>query len=350
MPVVAQAARIKDLTTISGVRGNPLVGYGLVVGLDGTGDNEQFTKQSFITMLDQMGITLPPGVTPSAKNVAAVALHAELPAFSKAGQTIDVTVSSLGNAKSLRGGTLLMAPLRGADGAVYAVAQGNLVVGGFGFGGQDGSNIKMNVPSVGRIPNGAMVEKVVETDFAERASLTFNLQNSDFTLSRKVAERINAFAGDVTAVPIDATSVVVNMPPDITERVAFISAVENLELELPTQRARVIVNSRTGTVIIGQNVEVQPTAISHGSLTVTINENLQVSQPGAFSNGQTAVTPSSNISVSQEKKPMFIFNPGISLDTVIKAVNEVGVSPEDLVAILDGLKQAGALQADLEII
>jgi flagellar P-ring protein precursor FlgI len=349
-----EASRIKDITSIAGVRSNPLIGYGLVVGLDGSGDTETFTKQSFITMLNQLGVTLPPGIQPSGKNFAAVVLHAELPAFAKPGQTIDVTVSSVGNSKSLRGGTLLMAPLKGANGEIYAIAQGNLVVGGFGFGGQDGSNIKMNVPSVGRIPNGAMIERTVASSFSNGEILTFNLNNPDFTTARTVAEKINEFVGPGVAKAIDSTSVQVRAPLETPERVAFVSALENLELQVAQGRARIIVNSRTGTVIIGQNVIVSPTAISHGSLTVTINETLQVSQPKApvigNAAGSTVVTPSSAISVNQEKKPMFLFNPGVALETVVFAVNQVGVSPEDLVAILDGLRQVGALQADLEVI
>jgi flagellar P-ring protein precursor FlgI len=347
------AERIKDLASVAGVRTNQLVGYGLVVGLDGSGDQTSqtpFTTQSLKNMLTQFGISIPANVNPQLKNVAAVALHAELPAFAKPGQTIDVTVSSLGNAKSLRGGSLLMSPLKGADGNIYAIAQGNLVVSGFGTSGNDGSKITINVPSVGRIPNGATVERTVPSPFALGDSLTLNLNTADFTTARHVAESINSAMGIGVAQPLDATSIRVTAPPDPAQRVAFVSELENLTLEPGEAAARVIVNSRTGTVVIGAHVRVMPAAVSHGSLTVTITERPRVSQPAPFSGGTTEVVPQSDITVTEEGKKMFLFNPGVSLDEIVRAVNQVGAAPGDLVAILEALRNAGALRAQLIVI
>jgi len=346
----AQAERIKDIASIQGVRSNQLVGYGLVVGLEKSGDKTLFTGQSLRSMLTRLGITLPPGTDPKSKNVAAVAVSAELPAFAKPGQQIDVTVSSIGDAKSLRGGTLLMSPLKGADGQVYAIAQGNLVVGGLTASGKDGSSITVNNPSVGRIPNGGMVERLVNTPFSEGNSLIFNLHSSDFTTATRMAESINNVLGPNTAKPLDATSVQVNAPLDPGQKVTFASMVENMEVAPDDAPARIIINSRTGTVVINSKVRVQPAAVSHGSLTVTISENPQVSQPNALSGGQTTVTPQSSIKVEEEKKRMFVFKPGVSLDEIVKAVNDVGAAPSDLVAILEALKSAGALRAELIVI
>ncbi len=292
---VAYAERIKDIASIEGVRTNQLVGYGLVVGLVQSGDKTKFTGQSLRSMVGRLGLTLPPGIDPKAKNIAAVSIQAELPAFSKPGQQIDVTVSSLGDAKSLRGGTLLMSPLRGADGQVYAVAQGSLVVSGLSASGQDGSSITVNNPNVGRIPSGATVERTVNSPFAEGNSLTFNLHTSDFTTANRMAESINNVLGPNTAKPIDATSVKVNAPLDSGQKVTFASMIENMEVFPDDAPAKIIVNSRTGTVVINSKVRVQPAAVSHGSLTVTISENPQVSQPAPFSGGQTVVTPKSNV-------------------------------------------------------
>lgn len=344
------AERIKDIASINGVRSNQLVGYGLVVGLDKSGDKTAFTGQTLRNLMGKSGLTLPPGVDPKAKNIAAVGIHADLPAFAKPGQKIDVTVSSIGDAKSLRGGSLLMAPLRGADGKVYAVAQGNLVVGGLSAGGQDGSKITVNSPLVGRIPNGATVEQIVPTPFENGNELVFNLNTSDFTTANRMVETINKALGEGTAAAIDATSVSVRAPADVGQKVSFAAMLENLEVSPDDAPAKVIVNSRTGTVIINSKVKVQPAAVSHGSLTVTINENPQVSQPNAFSGGQTVVTPQSNVSVKEEKNHMFVFNPGVSLDEIVKAVNSVGAAPSDLVAILEALKSAGALRAELMVI
>jgi len=344
------AERIKDIASIQGVRSNKLAGYGLVVGLNMSGDKTRFTGQTLRTMLGRFGLTLLPGIDHKAKNIAAVALEAELPAFSKPGQTIDVTVSSIGDAKSLRGGTLLMSPLKGADGQVYAVAQGSLIVNGLSVSGQDGSNITMNNPSVGRIPNGATVERTVSTPFAEGNALIFNLHTSDFTTANRMAESINNLLGANTAKPIDATSVSVNAPRDAGQKVSFAAVVENITVALDDAPARVIVNSRTGTVVINSTVRVQPAAVSHGGLTVTISENKQVSQPGPFSNGKTVVTPQSDVQVAESKNHMFLFSPGVSLDEIVRAVNNVGASPSDLVAILEALKSAGALRAELIVI
>jgi len=346
----AHAERIKDIASIQGVRSNQLVGYGLVVGLDKSGDKTQFTGQSMRSMLTRLGITMPPGTDPKAKNIAAVAVSAELPAFAKPGQQIDITVSSIGDAKSLRGGTLLMSPLKGADGQVYAIAQGNLVVGGLSASGKDGSSITVNNPSVGRVPNGATVERTVNTPFAEGDSLVFNLHTSDFTTANRMAESINNVLGPNTAKAMDATSVKVTAPLDAGQKVTFASMVENMEVSPDDAPAKIIINSRTGTVVINSKVKVQPAAVSHGSLTVTISENPQVSQPAPLSGGQTTVTPQSSVKVEEEKKRMFVFKPGVSLDEIVKAVNDVGAAPSDLVAILEALKSAGALRAELIVI
>lgn len=345
-----QAERIKDIAGINGVRSNQLVGYGLVVGLDKSGDKTTFTGQTLRNMMGKYGLTLPAGVDPRSKNIAAVSVHADLPAFAKPGQKIDVTVSSIGDAKSLRGGSLLMTPLRGADGRVYGVAQGNLVVGGLSAGGQDGSKITVNNPLVGRIPNGATVEQTVPTPFDQGTELVFNLNTPDFTTANRMVEVINNTLGAGTAAAIDAASVAVRAPAEVSQKVSFAAMLENLEVSPDDAPAKVIINSRTGTVIINSKVKVQPAAVSHGSLTVTIKENPQVSQPEAFSGGTTAVTPQSEVSVKEENNHMFVFNPGISLDEIVQAVNGVGAAPSDLVAILEALKSAGALRAELIVI
>ena len=351
----ALAERVKDLASVAGVRHNQLAGYGLVVGLNGTGDQTTqtpFTVQSIVNMLTQFGVTIPPGVSLQLKNVAAVTVQAELPPFAKPGQTIDVTVASIGNAKSLRGGSLLMAPLRGADGNVYAIAQGNLVVGGFGASGADGSRVTVNIPSAGRIPNGATVERTVPNDFLANEGVVLNLHTPDFTTSNRLAEQINETMGEGTAQSIDAVSVAVRAPAAISQRSAFVSALENLEVEPGAVSAKVIINSRTGTVVIGDNVRVTPAAVSHGSLVVTISERPFASQPVApFSDaGETVVLPDSEVEVTQQEGSMFLFESGTSLDEIVQAVNRVGAAPGDLVAILEALKQAGALRAELVVI
>ena len=349
----AIAERLKDIATLAGVRDNPLVGYGLVVGLDGTGDQTTqtpFTTQSFRSMLKQFGITLPDGIAFQLKNVAAVTVHATLPAFAKPGQTIDVTVSSIGNAKSLRGGSLLMTPLNGADGQVYALAQGDLVVGGFGAEGSDGSRVTINIPSVGRIANGATVERTVMNSFASSSNLIFNLKRADFTTARRVAENINELLGPNVARALDAGSVQVTAPRDANQRVAYMSLLETIEVEPGEEVARVVINSRTGTIVVGQHVRVNPVAVTHGSLTVTVTETAQVSQPNALAGGDTVVVPQSSVSITEEDGRMFAFDATTTLDEIVQAVNQVGAAPGDLMAILEALKQAGALQADLIVI
>ncbi len=348
LPLAAE--RVKDLAAVAGVRDNQLIGYGIVVGLDGTGDKSAFTIQSVRTMLAQLGVNIPETTSLSLKNAAAVSLSATLPPFAKRGQTIDITVSSIGDAKSLRGGTLLMSPLKGADGRVYAIAQGNLVVGGLTAGGADGSRITVNVPSVGRIPNGATVEREVASPFAQGDSVTLNLHRQDFTTANRLSESINLTIGPGTARAMDATSVQVNAPRDAAQRVAFISFLENLEVQPGEAPAKVIVNSRTGTVVIGSHVRVMPAAVAHGSLTVTITEEMRTSQPAPLSEGDTVVTPQSNIQVAQEDGRMFVFDPGVTLNDIVVAVNRVGAAPSDLVAILEALKEAGALRAELLVL
>ncbi len=349
----AIADRVKDLASVAGVRNNQLVGYGLVVGLDGSGDQTSqtpFTEQSLKNMLTQFGITVPPGVNLQLKNVAAVSIHADLPPFTKPGQTIDVTVASIGNAKSLRGGSLLMAPLRGADGNVYAIAQGNLLVGGFGASGADGSSVTVNIPSAGRIPNGATVERSVPSDFLTRESIMLNLHQPDFTTASRLAAAINDNLGPGTARATDAVSVRIDAPLDPLNRPAFLAHLENLEVDPGQAPAKVIINSRTGTVVIGSHVTVTPAAVSHGSLVVTISEQPFVSQPAPFSSGRTVVLPDSDVVITEESSSMFLFQPGTSLDEIVQAVNRVGAAPGDLVAILQALKQAGALRAQLVVI
>jgi flagellar P-ring protein precursor FlgI len=352
-PLAANAERVKDLAQVAGVRGNQLVGYGLVVGLDGTGDQTSqapFTIQSIKNMLQRFGVTIPPNANPQLKNVAAVTVTADLPAFSKPGQTIDISVSSIGNAASLRGGTLLMTPLRGVDGEVYGIAQGSMVVSGFGISGKDGSKISLNVPSGGRIPNGATVEKAVPNSFADSPFVTLNLHTPDFTTAARLAEGINTLLGADTAQTIDAVSVRVKAPADASQRIAYVSTLEAIEIDPGDAPARVIINSRTGTVVIGSHVRVKPAAVAHGSLSVTITERLDVSQPAPLSQGQTVVTPRSEISVNQPDARMFLFSAGVDLNDIVRAVNQVGAAPGDLVAILEALKEAGALRAELIVI
>jgi flagellar P-ring protein precursor FlgI len=350
----ANAERIKDLTSVAGVRNNQLVGYGLVVGLDGTGDQTTqapFTTQSLISMLERLGVNLPPGTNLQLKNIAAVAVHADLPPFAKPGQQIDVTVSSIANAKSLRGGTLLITPLKGMDGEIYAIAQGNLAVGGLGISGQDGSRVSVNVPSVGRIPNGATVEREVPTRFAGTDYLMLNLHQPDFTTAAQLAESINKLLGAETALPVDPTSIRVAAPVAASDRIAFLSTIENIEVTPGMAPARVIINSRTGTVVINSQVRVTPAAVSHGSLVVSITEDFDVSQPQPFAKrGSTVVTPQTNIEIAQDGRRMFLFQPGVELNDIVRAVNEVGAAPGDLVAILEALREAGALRAELLVI
>jgi flagellar P-ring protein precursor FlgI len=350
--ILSYAERIKDITEISGIRSNQLVGYGLVIGLDGSGDSNSFTNQSFKTMLARLGVQLPANIQATSKNIAAVALHADLPPFARQGQKIDVTVSSIGNAKSLRGGSLLMAQLKGADGNVYAIAQGSLVVGGFGADGKDGSKITVNIPVVGRIPSGAIVERDSPSSFDLFKSqyITYILHRADFTTANRLVQTINSYMGAGTAVAQDGSSVKVFAPSDPGERVKFLSVLENLSINPGEETAKVVINSRTGTIVIGENVKVNAAAVSHGALTVTITENPQVSQPLPFSDGTTKIIPNTNITINQPVNKMFLFPRSVSLNHIVMAVNEVGASPSDLMAILEALKQVGALSAEIEII
>ena len=355
-----QADRLKDLTSIAGVRANQLVGYGLVVGLPGTGDgSSQLTLQSMQSLISQFGVTTGSALDLNGKNSAAVIVTAELPAFAKPGQRMDVTVSTVGQSKSLRGGTLLMTPLLGADGEAYAVAQGNLLVGGLGVEGADGSSLIVNVPTVGRIPGGGTVERLIETGFLETDNLILNLHQGDFSITNQVAEAINDVFGNGVAVPLDSRSVKVRAPIEPDQKVSFISMLENIEIEPERQSARVVVNARTGTVVIGGDVRVTPAAVTHGSLTVRVNEDPQIVQQNAIAAADGAVIAApgeaeqvadTEIDVEQEQARAFMFDPGIELSEIVEAINAVGTSPADLVAILEALREAGSLRAELVVI
>lgn len=350
---LAQAERVKDLVNVAGVRENQLVGYGLVVGLSGTGDQTsqaQFTIQSIRNMLTGFGVRIPDNVNPQLKNVAAVTVHASLPAFAKPGQTLDVTVSSIGNAASLRGGSLLMAPMMGADGQVYAVAQGSLLVGGLGVSGSDGSKVTVNIPSAGRIPNGAIIERAAPSAMASNGEIMLNLKKADFTTAHRLVEEINSKFGAGTASAMDSATVKVLGPSNADRSVTFISMLETLEITPAEAIARVVVNSRTGTIVIGGNVRVMPAAVTHGSLTVSITERVDISQPGAFAGGQTVAAQESSIDVQETGSRMFLLDSGVTLEEIVKAINKVGAAPSDLVAILEALDQAGALRAELLVI
>jgi flagellar P-ring protein precursor FlgI len=348
------AERLKDITTVSGVRENALIGYGLVVGLNGTGDQTTqtpFTTQSFRNMLTQLGVVIPETTSFQLKNVAAVTVQAKLPAFAKPGQTIDVTVSSIGNAKSLQGGALLMAPLKGADGTVYAVAQGDLIGSGFDAEGADGSSITVNVPTDGRIPNGATVEREINGyQFSNSPSLTFNLRRSDFTTAKRVVKQINDTFGPDVAQALDGMSIKVTAPLDANERVEFLSVLEGLEVQEDDAPARIVINSRTGTIVVGSKVIIDPVAVTHGNLTVVITEDQEVSQPNAFAGGRTERTVQSTVDVDQGSDRMWHFKGSTTLDELVRAVNNVGAAPGDLMAIIQALKQVGALKADVIVI
>ncbi|MCB1946418.1 MAG: flagellar basal body P-ring protein FlgI [Thauera sp.] len=347
----AAAERIKDLASVGGVRDNQLVGYGLVVGLDGSGDQTTqtpFTVQSIVNMLGNLGVSLPPGTNLQLKNVAAVMVTANLPAFARPGQAIDVTVSSIGNAKSLRGGTLVMTPLKGADGQVYAIAQGNMVVGGAGAQGGGASQV-INHLSAGRIPGGATVERAVPTALGQGDAVLFELNDADFGTARRVVDAINlVYPGAASA--LDGRSIQVRAPTDSSARVAFLGHVENLEVTPVQQAAKVIVNSRTGSVVMNQRVTLQNCAVAHGSLTVTVNNEAQVSQPPPLSGGQTVVTQRGQVDIAQEGGALFNVRGGANLADVVKALNTLGAKPMDLVSILQAMKAAGALRAELEVI
>lgn len=347
----AQAERLKELASIQGVRDNPLIGYGLMVGLDGTGDQTMqtpFTTQSLNNMLQQLGITIPAGVNMQLKNVAAVMVTATLPSFARPGQNIDVTVSSMGNAKSLRGGTLLMTPLKGVDGATYAIAQGNMVVGGAGASA-NGSKVQINQLSSGRIPGGALVERSVEAPVGGEGMFTLELNRSDFGTAQRAVEAINRQFGPGTADAMDARVIRVRAP-EPQERVGFLARLEGLEVT-PTQAvARVVINARTGSVVMNQAVRVNDCAVAHGNLSVVINTEPVISQPGPFSGGSTVATQTSQISIAQGGGALQMVRGGASLSDVIKGLNSLGANPQDLVSILQAMKTAGALRAELEII
>jgi flagellar P-ring protein FlgI len=350
--VPAHADRIKDLATLQGVRQNQLFGYGLVVGLDGSGDQTTqtpFTVQSMTTMLAQLGITLPPGVNPQLKNVAAVMITASLPPFAKPGQQLDITVSSMGNAKSLRGGTLLLTPLKGADGQIYAMAQGNVVIVGAGAS-SGGSKAQINQLNSGRIPNGATVERVVASPFATGDKITLELATTDFGTAQAVAAAINKKFGEGTAHPVDGRVIEVKAPAAASERVGFVSQLESLNVEVASAPAKVIVNARTGSIVMNRAVTLEPCAVAHGNLSVTISNETAVSQPNALAGGQTAVTQKADIQIKQENNAMMMLQGGVKLAEVVKALNALGASPQDLLAILQAMKASGALRAELEVI
>jgi flagellar P-ring protein precursor FlgI len=347
----ASADRIKDLGGFQGIRTNQLTGYGIVVGLPGTGDdNLEYTIQSMKAVASRFGLQLPANVNPGLKNAAVVMITADLPPFAKPGQKLDITVASMGKAKSLRGGALIMTPLLGADNQIYAMAQGNLAVGGLGAEGKDGSTIVVNIPSAGRIPEGATVERAVATGFESTPTLTFNLARADFTTAQNVAGAINSRLGAGTAQATDAVSVAVRAPVGGDIRATLMSEIENLDVVSAEPSAKVIVNARTGTVVINSAVRVGTAAVTHGKLTVRIDETEKVSQPLPFSQGQTAKQQKSAVAVDEEKHPMFLLEPGPKLSDVVKAVNAIGASPADLVAILEALKEAGALKAELIVL
>lgn len=348
----ARAQSIQSLVNIQGIRENQLVGYSLVVGLNNTGDKNQvkFTNQTVTNMLRQFGVQLPGKIDPKVKNVAAVAVSATLPPMYSRGQNIDVTVSSIGDAKSLRGGTLLLTQLHGADGEVYALAQGSVVVGGVNASGNSGSSVTVNTPTAGLIPNGATVEREIPSDFNMGPTITLNLKRPSFKDANAIAHAINSGFQSGIATAKSSTNVEVRAPSEPGARVAFMSQLDDIQVKAEPVRAKVVFNSRTGTVVMGDGVVLHAAAISHGSLTVTINENSNVSQPGALSNGRTAVTPQSDVSVKSGHGQMLQLPESSSLKTLVSALNNLGASPDDIMSILQALHEAGALDADLEVI
>jgi flagellar P-ring protein precursor FlgI len=351
-PSPAQAMRLKEVASVQGVRNNQLVGYGLVVGLDGTGDqttSTPFTTQSLAAMLQQMGVTVPPGTNMQLKNVAAVMVTAQLPPFAQPGQQIDVNVSSLGNAKSLRGGTLIATPLKGADGQVYALAQGNLIVGGAGASAA-GSKVQINHLSAGRVPEGATVERAVPTPLNQGDTLQLDLNASDFNTAREVARAINTKMGNGIAQALDGRVVRVRMPQGTDARVTFMADIENIDIALATPAAKVVINARTGSVVVNQGVTLNPCAVAHGSLSVTINSTPVISQPAPFSKGETVSRDKAEITIRQEPGSLIQLPAGTKLADVVKALNSLGATPQDLLAILQAMKTAGALNAEIEVI
>lgn len=350
LPVAARAVRIKDIANIKGVRANQLVGYGLVVGLDGTGDGNKalFTTQSMVSMLEKMGITVDSDDI-KVKNVAAVMVTAELPPFAKAGSRIDALVSSVGDAKNLQGGTLLLTPLKAANGQVYAVAQGAVNTGGFSASGS-GASIQKNFPTVARLIGGALIERDLNIEFNQRQALTLSLRQPDFTTVSRVTDAINALFYDPIASATDGGTVEVQVPTAYTGNlVELVSMIEKLDVK-PDLAARVVINERTGTVIMGENVRLSTLAIAHGNLSIVIRESSQVSQPRPFSDGRTVVTPNTDISVDEGGQQLVVIPSGANIGQVVNALNALGVSPRDLIAIFQAIKAAGALQAELEVI
>jgi flagellar P-ring protein FlgI len=356
----AWADRVKDLASVASVRTNQLLGYGLVVGLAGTGDGADvsFTAQSMRSMLDRLGVGFEGPLSDYAsansgkleiKNVAAVMVTAELPGFSKPGQRIDVTVSAIGKAKSLRGGSLLLTSLRGVDGEIYAMAQGALTATGIEANAA-GSEVQVGVPTAARIPMGASVERVVETPFDKSDQVVLNVRESDFTTVTAIVNAVNQNFGEGTAAALDAMSIAVRAPSNISDRVAFVSMIENLDVVPGEPAARVVINAKTGTVVISRNVRVTAAAVTHGTISVAITATNEVSQPNPLAAGQTAAVQNATVNVTEPKNPMFLFQPGVDLRQIVDAVNQVGASPSSLVAILQALRSAGALRADLIII
>ncbi|MFA9275065.1 MAG: flagellar basal body P-ring protein FlgI [Candidatus Aquirickettsiella gammari] len=350
MPVHAE--RLKDLAGIQGVRQNQLMGYGLVVGLDGSGDQTTqtpFTVQSIISMMQQMGVTIPVGTSLQLKNVAAVMVTTSLPPFSQPGQTLDITVSSMGNAKSLKGGTLLMTPLKGADSQIYAMAQGNVLVGGVGASA-NGSQVQVNHLSVGKISGGATVERAVPSPLGNGNSIQLELNTADFSTASRVVEAINKKFGPETAAAVDGRVIQVKAPQMNDQRVAFLGALESIDVTPAQTAAKVILNARTGSIVMNQSVSLETCAVAHGNLSVVINTDNAVNQPNALSNGQTASVANSNVSITKEGGQLLMLKAGASLAEVVKALNSIGATPQDLLAILQAMKSSGALRAELEII
>jgi flagellar P-ring protein precursor FlgI len=357
----AMADRIKDLTTVAAMRSNQLIGYGLVVGLQGTGDGSDvsFTAQSMKTLLNRLGVSMEGPLSDfettagsgklDIKNVAAVMVTAELPGFAKPGQKIDVNVSAIGKATNLRGGTLLLSSLRGVDGEIYALAQGSLTATGIDASAA-GSKVAIGVPTASRIPGGASVERIVENPFDKAERIVLNVRESDFTTTNAIVSAINGRFGADVARALDGVSITLQAPQDLTQRVAFMSMIENMDVMPGEPPARVVVNSRTGTVVISRNVRVTAAAVTHGTISVAIAATNEVSQPGAFSNGQTAAVQNAEVKVSEPNKPMFLFQPGVDLRQIVDAVNQVGASPSSLIAILEALKSSGSLRAELVVI
>lgn len=354
-PATAQAEveiPIMDLVDVQGIRENQLVGYGLVVGLDGQGDRNQvkFTAQSVTNMLRQFGVQIDDSMNPKLRNVASVSVTATVDPMAGPGQTLNVVVSSIGDAKSLRGGTLLLTPLRGIDGEVYAVAQGNVVVGGLSAEGRSGSKVAVNTPTSGRIPNGATLEREISSDFNQREQITLNLRKASFTTAKNIARKINQTFGPNVAVAVNNARIDMRAPQDSQQRVTMMSMLEEMSVTEGRKPARIVFNSRTGTVVIGKSVKVSEAAVSHGNLTVSISESQQVSQPNAFAGGDTTVVDQSKIDISEDQAQMVVWPPGTELNTIVSAVNSLGATPTDLMSILQALHEAGALNAELVVI